>query len=369
MSTWIVRTSAGTGLRVAVKDLIDVAGMPTTAGSRAVARRAHPALVDAECLAGLRAASEHGAASLVGKTNLHELALGITGINPWFGTPVNPQDRRLVPGGSSSGSAVAVATGEADIAYGTDTGGSVRIPAACCGVAALKTTWGRISTVGVRPLAPGLDTVGPMARDVAGLEAGMALLEPGFEEARDAVPGTIGRLRLRAAPSVDAALDAALAAVEAEVTDVTLDGWAAAGKAALSRLGAESWAVNGDLVASGELGEDVAERLRRGSTVTAEELDRVMSTAAAWDAELDDLWRRVEALALPTLLDVPPPLERADAMMTIRATLPVNLAGLPALSLPVPSRPLPASLQLVGPKGSEERLVALGKRIEAAASG
>src|SRR5215472_2199712 len=177
MSTWIVKeTAPGPGLRVAVKDIIDVAGVPTTAGSLAVADRAGPAAADAACLAGLRAAIARGQACLAGKVNLHELAYGISGINPAFGTPVNPLDPALVPGGSSSGSAVAVATGEADIAYGSDTGGSVRIPVA-----------------GVWPLAPSLDTVGPMARDVAGLVAGMALLEPGFAVSAD-LPAVVGRL-------------------------------------------------------------------------------------------------------------------------------------------------------------------------------
>ena len=118
---------------MAVKDLIDIAGLSTTAGSRAIAERAARATHDAPCLAGLRAAQRRGAARLVGKTNLHELAFGVTGINPAFGTPVNPLDPRRVPGGSSSGSAVAVAAGEADVAFGTDTGGSVRIPAASAG--------------------------------------------------------------------------------------------------------------------------------------------------------------------------------------------------------------------------------------------
>ncbi len=151
-------------------------GEPTTAGCRAVAARAVPAMADAACLAGARAAG----ARIVGRTNLHELALGVTGVNPWYGTPVNPLDPGLVPGGSSSGSAVAVATGEADVAYGSDTGGSVRIPAACCGTAGLKTTWGRVPLGGVWPLSPSFDTVGPLARDVAGLVTGMELLEPGF---------------------------------------------------------------------------------------------------------------------------------------------------------------------------------------------
>src|SRR5438270_2594507 len=177
MATFITRLDAtGDGVRVAVKDIIDVVGVPTTAGSRAVERAATPAPEDAACLAGLRAAD----ARVVGKTNLHELAMLPLGTNPWFGTPVNPLDASLVPGGSSSGSAVAVAIDEADVAIGSDTGGSVRVPSACCGTVGLKTTHGRISVDGVWPLAPSLDTIGPMAATVAGLILGMQLLEPGF---------------------------------------------------------------------------------------------------------------------------------------------------------------------------------------------
>src|SRR5438128_560661 len=142
-------------------------------------------------MAGARAAD----ARIVGKANLHELAFGATGVNVWFGTPENPLDASLIPGGSSSGSAVAVATGEADVAYGSDTGGSVRIPSACCGTTGLKTTWGRVPLDGVWPLAPSLDTVGPMARDIAGLVLAMQLLEPGFALA-PAGASTVDRVRL-----------------------------------------------------------------------------------------------------------------------------------------------------------------------------
>ena len=129
-----------------------MAGVPTTAGSRAVEQSAAPATADAACLAGARAAG----ARIVGKTNLHELAMLPLGTNPWFGTPVNPLDPALIPGGSSSGSAVAVATGEADVALGSDTGGSIRIPAACCGITGLKTTLrpgaaGRRLAAGAKP--------------------------------------------------------------------------------------------------------------------------------------------------------------------------------------------------------------------------
>ena len=140
-------------------------GTPTTAACAVLARQAEPAERDAACLAGLRAAD----VAIVGKANLHELACGGTGINQHFGTPVNPFDPACIPGGSSSGSAVALADGEVDIALGSDTAGSIRNPSACCGTAGLKTTWGRIPLEGVWPLAPSLDTVGPMARDVAGV--------------------------------------------------------------------------------------------------------------------------------------------------------------------------------------------------------
>src|SRR4051794_36392023 len=129
-------------------------GLPTTAGCRALERRAAPAVADAACLQEIRAREAAGELWIVGKTNLHELAYGVTGINQWFGTPANPLDPRRMPGGSSSGSAVAVAVGDADVALGSDTGGSVCIPAACCGIAGLKTTRGRISLQGVWPLAP-----------------------------------------------------------------------------------------------------------------------------------------------------------------------------------------------------------------------
>ena len=119
--------------------------------------RPSPPTRDAACLARLRAAD----VAIVGKANLHELACGGTGVNPHFGTPVNPFDPTCIPGGSSSGNAVALADGEVDIAIGSDTAGSIRNPSACCGTAGLKTTWGRIPLDGVWPLAPSLDTVGP----------------------------------------------------------------------------------------------------------------------------------------------------------------------------------------------------------------
>jgi amidase len=372
-------TAFGSGLRVAVKDLIDMAGLPTTAGCRVIADEAGPARRDAACLAGLRAAIGRGEARFVGKTNLHELAYGISGVNRWFGTPVNPVDPRRVPGGSSSGSAAAVAAGEADVGYGTDTGGSIRIPAACCGIAGLKTTWGRISLDGVRPLAPSLDTVGPMAADVAGLAAGMALLEPGFAVAADA-PRTVGRLAIEADPVISAAVDHALLAAGFAVQGITIPELPDVIAASAALLEAQAWATNAGLYerADGRLGADVRERLRGGSAITDARLSAARRMNTRWKAALDGIWERVELLAVPTLLGFPPLIEDAQTIFSIRGvTTPGNAAGLPALALPVPAvggpgaagGPLPASIQLIGPAGSEDRLLAAGAILEQAVRG
>src|SRR5690348_4296950 len=218
--TWIVRLDApGDGPRLAVKDCIDVEGLPTTAGCQVVAEQASPAAADAPVVAAARRAG----ARIAGKTNLTELCWSASGVNPWFGTPVNPLDPGRLPGGSSSGSAVAVAAGEADVALGTDTGGSVRIPAACCGIAGLKTTWGRVPLDGVYPLALSMDTVGPLGADVAAVELGMRLIDPGFAGASAEAPTRVGRIRpdLGVDPATDAALAAALVTLtEVQVTDV-----------------------------------------------------------------------------------------------------------------------------------------------------
>jgi amidase len=369
MTTFITcyETAPSDGVRLAVKDLIDMEGEPTTAGCRAVAQRAVPAQKDAACMAGAREAG----ARIVGRTNLHELALGVTGINPWYGTPVNPVDPARVPGGSSSGSAVAVATGEADVAYGSDTGGSIRIPSACCGTAGLKTTWGRISSEGVWPLAPSFDTVGPMARDVAGLVSGMELLEPGFAVA-ETTGVAIGRLRPPADPLIDAAVDRVLHDAGWSVLELVAPGWDRATADAALLLVVEAWESNRALVARDPegIGTEVRERLLSGATFDAAAVAAAWSGQQAWAAALAELLDQVDFLVTPTLSMFPPLLEEGRDLLAGRCTLPVNLAGLPALSLPLRSGgPLPASIQVIGPAHSEERLLAAGAWLESAALG
>jgi amidase len=370
-ATFITRfDTAGPGLRVAVKDIIDMAGIPTTAGSRVVAGAAVPAAADAACLAGLRAAG----AQIVGRTNLNELALGVTGINPWFGTPVNPLGASLAPGGSSSGSGVAVATGEAALAYGTDTGGSIRIPAACCGICGLKTTRGRIPLDGVRPLAPSLDTVGPMAADVAGLVLGMQLLEPGFAaaeaaEAAEAGALRVGRLLIPAEPAVDDAVTAALRATPWDVSDLDPGEWRTATRWTASLLVAEACQTNKDLLEryADRISPDVARRLDAGRQLTPPAVAAAAEARDQWQARLAALFERFDLLAMPTLTILPPTLDRAGELLESRSTMPVNLAGVPAVALPIPARgPLPASMQLVSASGTEERLLAAAAVLEAA---
>ncbi|RDI75513.1 Asp-tRNAAsn/Glu-tRNAGln amidotransferase A subunit/amidase [Gaiella occulta] len=182
------------GARLLVKDLIDVAGVRTTYGSKIYAE--HVPTLTAPAVARLLDAG----ATLVGKANLHEFAWGVTSQNPWYGTVRNPARPGRTTGGSSGGNAAALAAGLCDLGLGTDTGCSVRLPAACCQVVGLKPRWGAISTRGVFPLCPSLDTVGPMARSVGEVAVAWSVLsgKPVPEPRLDGL--TVGLLRQ--APSV-----------------------------------------------------------------------------------------------------------------------------------------------------------------------
>ncbi len=367
MSTFITRLDLGDGpLRLAVKDLIDIEGVPTTCASRAIADHAVPAPAHASVVATALAQG----ARIVGKTNLHELGFGATGINEAFGTPVNPLDPALVPGGSSGGSAAAVGAGDADVAYGSDTAGSIRIPAACCGIVGLKTTFGRVPLDGVKALTTTLDSVGPMAADVDGVERCMQLIEPDF--ARGEPARRIGRFRhpLTAA-HIDHAVDEALAATGIEVVPIELPLWQAAWEAGATLLLVESREVAGHLLEREGLSEEVRQRLAGADHVTKEQLDAARETRRAWVAELEEAFGQVDAIATPTIpVDIP----RLDGDLALAElnlsllTIPVNLGRVPALSLPV-TDDRRTSLQLIGPRGSEERLVATGASIERARRG
>lgn len=369
MGTWVTRLAVddGDGPRLAVKDCIDVAGIPTGAGCPAVAEMAEPAENDAPVVAAARAAG----ARIVGKTALTELCWSANGVNHWQGTPINPRDPRRVPGGSSSGSAVAVAAGEADVGYGTDTGGSARIPACCCGIAGLKTTWGRISLKGVYPLAPSLDTVGPLGADLAAVETGMRLMEPSFRVPPWEAGRPVARLGVTGAevdPAIDAAVDDALAAAQVPVTPVAsravLD-FPEALYAVGVIIDAEGFRSNAYLMPYlNQLSPHVRRNMERGARLRGADVTAARQVkdevAGAFGALLADY----QVLVLPVLTAQPPLLGEHGFPMTM-LTAPVNLAGLPALALPLPaSGDTIAALQVIG--ADEERVLAFGKVIEAA---
>jgi amidase len=372
MSTFITRLNVdGDGPRLAVKDIIDVEGVPTTGGCRALERIAKPATADAPCLAGARAAG----ARIVGKTNLHELATMPIGTNPWFGNPVNPLEAALIPGGSSSGSAVAVANDDADVALGSDTGGSVRIPSACCGTAGLKTTYGRVSLERVWPLATSLDTIGPMARDIGGLVLGMQLLEPGFTVAPRGAT-TVGRVRTQGDPAIEAAVDEALHAAEFTVVDIDWELLAPGNDLFTAIYFAEMFEADHELAEKDPsgIGEDVAGMLAMAPAF-AEGVAAARENLQQWRDSVFSVFDRVELLALPTLPIFPPRLDSLTADSLLPTVIDItrhvslfNAAGTPCTAQPVRTAgsPLPASLQLVGPHNSEELLLATAQTVESA---
>lgn len=369
-STVTVRDSPPrAALRLAVKDAIDVAGFPTNAGSPAVARLARPARRDAAVVAVMRVRG----ARPIGKTVLTELCRFADGVNDLTGTPQNPIDPTRIPGGSSSGSAVAVATGAADVALGTDTLGSVRIPAACCGVVGLKPTRELLPLDGVLAVSRTLDTVGLLAATTRDLGRGMHAAGIAAPTAKELAAGaSIGRLRLPGAvgpvePSVDRAVDAALAMTGLTVHDVEVPEWAAAVEAAGVIVSAEGYAAQGWLLEHERfLSRRASEAIAAGSSLGADVVAYAREVAGLLLRRLTELFAHCEALALPTLPESPARLvDRGRADRYCVLTGPVNLAGLPALVLPIPGEgPMPASVQLVGPRRSEARLLAIARAIE-----
>jgi amidase len=353
----------GDGPRVGVKDSIDIEGMPTRMACACYAdappARRHAAAVRALLDAGCR---------IVGKTNMHELAYGVTGINRWTGTPVNPRAPGRVPGGSSSGSAVAVAAGLVDFAVGTDTGGSIRIPSACCGVYGLKPTFGRISRLGVHPAVSTLDCVGPFARDVAMLERAMTMLDGSFRVQAPLARATVGWAEVEGNPEVTVAARRALAKADIAVRSISLPSFKAAFAAGLAIISSENWAAYSHLIACDALGSDVRTRLLASRAISQTDVHAAESVRREFRAEVDAALSEVDALALPTLPDFPLTIaDAADASAALHVTScvrPFNLSGHPALSIPVAAAGgLPAGLQLVGRLHGDEALCALARLV------
>jgi amidase len=361
----------GTGPTIAIKDTIDIAGYATTAASRALAD-APPAQQHAEVVERLLDAGWH----IVGKANMHELAFGMTGINDYTGTPQNPQDTSRIPGGSSSGSAAAVGLKLADAALGTDTGGSIRGPAACCGVIGLKPTYGRVSRRGVAPRESTLDCVGPFARAMQTIVAAMQAITADFDmlAARPRQTGAwnVGIVQVDAAPAILKAVTRAAHQTDCNARTVELAGLAAAFEAGLSIINAETSRAFGHLVATGKLGADLDARLRAAAKTTTAQLDAAESVRRQFTAAVDHALESLDVLILPTLPALPITLDEARGGTPVIAMSslirPFNLSGHPALSLPLPieNSPLKAGLQIVGRKGADERVCAIAARFEAA---
>lgn len=362
------------GIPLALKDLFDTAGVRTTAGSKIMADRV-PAQ-DAEATARLKAAG----AVILGKLNMHEFAYGATGVNPHYGATANPWDATRISGGSSSGSGAAVAAGMTMGALGTDTGGSVRIPSALCGITGLKPTFGRVSRRGVVPLSWALDHVGSMARSAAdaaivleaiaghdvGDETSSEEPVPDYSkllEERDLKGLRVGVPREHFFDNVDSEVAAAvreaisaLGELGSQVDEVSLPHIDEAPAAVNAIMLTEALAYHRRWLAERpqDYGEDVRQRLEMGllyPAVTYIEAQRLRSLIVAeWRKSV---FNRVDVLAVPTTPVPAPSLEESDLQATltlVRFTNPFNLVGVPAVSIPCgfTSGGLPIGLQLVG---------------------
>ncbi len=375
-------------LRLAVKDNIDMKGVVTTAGSEYLSKNSTPARSDAPCLAIAR----RRGVEIVGKTNLSEFAVSPSGINEYFGTPRSPlgnRFRRLLPGGSSCGSAVSVAVGMADVAFGTDTAGSVRVPAACCGVVGLKTTHGLISVRGVYPIeAEHLDTVGPIGKDIENTVQGMDLLQSGFAAryaaTKEAKPNAaqirIGRLRIPGTENaIDRAVDRALAKSGFHV--IRLDhtfvkAWEQATKDGNTIAAAGAWLSDAKYRHLPGIALRTKSAILVGEIAYRRNYWEAVARQAQWQRTLRATFKTVDLIALPTLKSPPPifppdlKIGLVEALMLERQnTVAVNFAGNPAIALPVPLGGFGVSLtslQFVGPRQGEADLLNAGRLVEAA---
>ncbi|MDB5997327.1 MAG: Glutamyl-tRNA amidotransferase [Pseudomonas sp.] len=361
MSGWVIQGVLGAaGPTVAIKDTIDVAGWPTQAGSRAFEHCA-PASAHADVVQAMLSKGWQ----VIGKTVLHELAFGVTGVNDWAGTPVNPMAPNRIVGGSSSGSAAVVAEGCVDVALGTDTGGSIRMPAACCGIFGLKPTFARLSRKGVQPLETSLDCVGPMAREIKDIVAAMVAIDDTFTSEMPREHYCVGVVQVDCQPEIQAALDAALSLSGWTTQPVHLADLQAAFEAGLTVINAETWTAFGQYTGKGLLGADVEARLGRAAATNAVQLASAERIRSAFTAEVDTLLQKFDAIVLPSLPRLPPLLDDvlggAPVLDLTRFLRPFNLNGHPALTVPVPcvDEPIMAGMQLIGRKGDDALLCAM----------
>ncbi len=384
-------TKALRGIPIAVKDLFDTAGIYTTAGSTFFADNVPD--TDAFVVAKLK---ESGAI-LMGKTNTHEIALGVTGNNPHYGTAHNPWDTTRIPGGSSSGSAIAVATGMALGALGTDTGGSIRIPASLCGVVGLKPTFGRVSLRGVFPLSWNLDHVGPLTRcvrDAALMLQVISVYDPIDPASMKMITGDylghlvddmqgrkiaigVGEFIEGSDPEVWEAIQAAIQVFESmgcRIQKVNVDWMREAALANKTMTQSDGAAVHRDRLKEHPemFGEDIRRRLQDGAKTTSTEyiLARRMQAEVRKRCEL--FFESYDLLITPTTPIAAPTIEGNDAVeqagRLTRFTAPFNLAGLPALSMPCgfTKDGLPIGMQIVAAAWKDAKVLNAGYAYEQA---
>jgi aspartyl-tRNA(Asn)/glutamyl-tRNA(Gln) amidotransferase subunit A len=357
----------GDGAAIAVKDLVDVAGMVTTGGGRILPDR--PAANDAPVVKRLRCAG----CVVVGKTNLHEWAYGSTSVNPHFGPVLNPEDPSRIAGGSSGGSAVAVATRMCEWAIGTDTAGSLRIPASLCGVVSFKPTYGTIPAAGVLALSSSLDTVGPMARDVDTVADAFALMALEPRRARRELHSVrelrIGRVTDGWADGMDAETAAVWSSASGDFPEVEVPDRVQASSICTTISMYEASRLHRRWVEQhpDRYGHDVLERLRQGLLISEADHRRAMRKRLALRREMASALSGWDALLAPTTAIVAPRLDdtRDVREPMTRFTRPFSATGQPVVTLPVPASGLPVGIQVVGSFGGDAGLLSVARSLEA----
>ncbi|MBJ7602712.1 MAG: amidase [Candidatus Dormibacteraeota bacterium] len=356
----------GPGPAVAVKDLVDVAGTVTTAGGIQLRDRA--AIVDALVVRRLREAG----CVVMGKANLHEFAFGLTSENPHYGPVRNPHDSERVAGGSSGGSAAAVAARLCDWALGTDTGGSIRVPAAYCGVVGFKPTVGTVPTEGVFPLSHSLDTVGPLARDVR--TAALAL--EAMSELRGLLPErtpSLTELRL-AIPTgwlegVEPEIAHVFTAATRGLPELELPDRLVLGRPGLIILLAEAGSLHRRWLEDTpeRYGADVRALLEQGLRVSRRDYSLALLEQSRARLAAESAMADIDAILVPATGIMPPRIgAEYDRAAVAGWTRPFNTTGQPVICLPAPTSGLPVGIQVVGRFGQEARLVEASLALEAA---